>query len=265
MSTKRRVVLVMLCAALLAPITAGVLQPAAAVAQDQGADDPGTAGQGEKKTDSLLVWLVKVSGIIGAFIFLISVFFVAIVVQQFLQVRFSVVAPPEILQQCDELIAEGKVRDVFRVVQGDSSFFSRSLAAGLSEIDYGVNEAREKLERTAEAITIDMEKKVSVLATIGTLGPMIGLLGTLKGMISSFSVIAISGTNLEASAVAKGISEALVLTFEGVLLSIPAIYFYAHFRNRIAKLAAETTILADDYFRAIVRVMRSRSPQKPKP
>ena len=62
---------------------------------------------------------------------------------------------------------------------------------------------------------------------------MIGLLGTLKGMIASFSVIACSGTQLKASEVAGGISEALLLTFEGVALSVPAIYFFAIFRNRV--------------------------------
>ncbi len=78
-----------------------------------------------------------------------------------------------------------------------------------------------------------MEKKISMLAVLGTLGPMIGLLGTLKGMIASFSVIAMSDTQLKASQVAGGISEALLLTFEGVALSVPAIYFFALFRNRV--------------------------------
>ena len=92
------------------------------------------------------------------------------------------------------------------------------LTTGITELPNGLAEAREAMERVGEAITAEMEKKISMLAVLGTLGPMIGLLGTLKGMIASFSVIARSDVQLKASEVAGGISEALVLTFEGVAL-----------------------------------------------
>jgi biopolymer transport protein ExbB len=90
-----------------------------------------------------------------------------------------------------------------------------------------------------------------MLAVVGTLGPLIGLLGTLKGMISSFSVIAMGETQLKASEVAAGISEALVLTFEGVILSVPAIYFFALFKNRVASLSVSTLNVADDFIRRV--------------
>lgn len=203
-----------------------------------------------------LRWLIGVSGWIGLIILCLSFYFVAVVVQQFLELRSTVTAPPEVLEECDRLIQEGNARDVVKLVEQDDSFFSRALHAGLSELEYSVDEARDKLERTADAATVNMEKKISILATIGTLGPMIGLLGTLKGMISSFMVIAQKTKNLDPSEVANGICEALVLTFEGVGLSIPAIFFYGMFRNRINKISIETTILADDYFRAIVRMLK---------
>src|SRR4029079_7225335 len=100
---------------------------------------------------------------------------------------------------------------------------------GMVALSAGLGEARESMDRMGEAITVEMEKRISMLAVVGTLGPLIGLLGTLKGMISSFSVIAIGDTQMKASEVAAGISEALVLTFEGVILSVPAIYFFALF------------------------------------
>src|SRR4029077_3067507 len=127
-----------------------------------------------------------------------------------------------------------------------NSFFSTALSTGIAELPNGLAEAREAMEKVGESVTAEMEKKISMLAVLGTLGPMIGLLGTLKGMIASFSVIAISGTQLKADEVAGGISEALVLTFEGVMLSVPAIYFYAVFRNRISTITTKTTLIADD-------------------
>ncbi len=236
-----------------------------AFAQEAGGGAAAPVPATEADSAQMLGWLIKVSGLIGAFILCLSLYFVAVVVQQFLELRSTVAAPPEILEECDRLIQEGNARDVVKLVEQDDSFFSRSLHAGLSELEYSVDEARDKLERTSDASTVNMEKKISILATIGTLGPMIGLLGTLKGMIGSFMAIAISGKNLEASKVAEGISEALVLTFEGVLLSIPAIYFYAMFRSRIAKISVETTMLADDYLRAIIRMLKRPRTGTPAP
>jgi len=99
---------------------------------------------------------------------------------------------------------------------------------------------------------------------LGTLGPMIGLVGTLKGMISSFSVIALSDVQLKASEVAAGISEALILTFEGVALSVPAIYFFAFFKNRVNKISVETLLAADELVRRVAQQVKSK-PGAPAP
>jgi biopolymer transport protein ExbB len=135
------------------------------------------------------------------------------------------------------------------------------VSVGIAELPSGLTEAREVMDRTADAETVDMERKISMLAVIGTLGPMIGLVGTLKGMISSFAVIALSDTQMKASQVAEGISEALLLTFEGVALSVPAIFFFAVFKNRVAKMSVETLLAADELVRRLVQ----QAKQKPAP
>jgi len=132
------------------------------------------------------------------------------------------------------------------------------LSTGISELPNGLAEAREAMDRVGEAITAEMEKKISMLAVLGTLGPMIGLLGTLKGMIASFGVIARSDVQLKASEVANGISEALLLTFEGVALSVPAIYFFALFRNRISAYSASAMLDADAFVRRLYTAMKSK-------
>ncbi len=208
---------------------------------------------------NFLYWLLEVSGPIGILIFALSIYFVAVAFKQAFELRLSVAAPPEIVDGVNQLIEEKKSKELVALINQDDSYFSQSLAAGISEMRFGIEEAREKLDRKAEALTIQMERSISILAVIGTLGPMIGLLGTLKGMISSFSVIAISGVALEASKVAEGISEALVITFEGVFLSVPAIFLYSIFKNRIAQISVETTMLADDCLRAIYRLLKTKS------
>ena len=136
------------------------------------------------------------------------------------------------------------INGTFTIIAALITFTNITVSTGLSD-------AREAIDRQGEVITVEMEKRISMLAVIGTLGPLIGLLGTLKGMIGSFSVIAMSDTQLKASEVAGGISEALVLTFEGVGLSVPAIYFFALFKNRVASLSVQTLNAADEFIRRL--------------
>ncbi len=210
--------------------------------------------------ENALVWIAKTSGFIGAVLLGLSIYFVSTVCRMFIELRPVVVAPPEIVTECQELLEKRQFKEIYNVVKDDSSFFSRVLSTGIAELPNGLAEARESMERVGEALTVDMEKKISMLAVLGTLGPMIGLLGTLKGMIASFSVIARSDQMLKASEVAGGISEALLLTFEGVALSVPAIYFFALFRNRVSTLSVTTLLECDEFLRHFAHAARSKTP-----
>jgi biopolymer transport protein ExbB len=219
-----------------------------------------TAGGSAKPDEevNVLFWLIQVSGWIGAFILLLSIYFGSVVVRSFLDLRLQVAAPPDTVAAVENLIQEKNPREIVKILQVEDSFYGKILLEGISDLRYGLDEARDRLERKADALTGDMERSISILAVLGTLGPMIGLLGTLKGMITSFSAIAISGVALDPSKVALGISEALVLTFEGVGLSVPAIYFFSFFRNRIAKIHSEVSMIADDHLRQIARLLKGK-------
>jgi biopolymer transport protein ExbB len=150
-------------------------------------------------------------------------------------------------------------------VQADESLFSKALASGLTEIPHGLHEAREAMDRVAEVETSLMEKKVAILGMLGTLGPMIGLLGTLSGMIKAFGEISSGGTTLKAEAVAGAISEALLLTFEGVAVAILAIVFFTVFKSRIAHLSSNALLQADKMLRQVAQAIKSKAPAQPRP
>lgn len=206
------------------------------------------------------MWVCRSSGLIGLFIVLLSMYFVATVIQLFIQFRVDVMAPPAIVAECENLLGQRDFQEMYNLLVNDDSYFSTILATGIAELRVGLHEARDAMERQADSLTVDMEKKTSILAVLGTLGPMIGLLGTLKGMIGAFSVIAMGAEKMDASKVAEQISEGLLLTFEGVLLSIPAIYFFAFFRNRIAAYTVSTQLKADDFLRRMGRMAKSKAP-----
>lgn len=250
----------MLCAALTV-----TMMPRRSLAQDEkpaaaaAAAPAGEEAKKEVQVENFLLWVVRCSGFIGLVILLLSIYFVSTVGRLFWEMRVEVAAPPAILQQCEGLLEQRDFKGIYNLVKENDTFFSRVLTTGISELPNGLAEAREAMERVGDAITAEMEKKISMLAVLGTLGPMIGLLGTLKGMIASFSVIARSDVQLKASEVAGGISEALLLTFEGVALSVPAIYFFALFRNRVVYIASSVMLTADQFLRHFSHAGRAKA------
>ena len=204
-------------------------------------------GDGEVVEEkNFLWWLIETSGWIGAVILVISIYFVRVVTLAFLNFKLDLCAPPDLIDQVEGAVKKRDVAGAYALVKQDETFYGNVVRVGIAGLPYGLSHVRDSMDRTGETQVVDMERQISMLAVIGSLGPLIGLLGTLKGMISSFSAIAISGTQLKANEVAMGISEALLLTFEGVMLSVPAIYFYAVFKNRVSSISSHVMEIADD-------------------
>lgn len=250
---------------LLAPVALGQeekAKAAEAAAPAEASAQPSEGGEAKEqaKEKPWLIWFLECSGLIGAFILILSIYFVATVCRLFWELRLSVAVPPEIVNRCQELLQQKDFKGVFNVVKEDDSMFSRLLSSGIAELPNGLAEARDVMERLAESIHVELEKRISILAVLGTLGPMIGLLGTLQGMIRSFGVIARSDVQLKASDVARGISEALLLTFEGVLLSVPAIWFFSVFRNRVSVITTTASFQADQFLRHFAHAARAKGP-----
>jgi len=269
----RRMAWFLLAVAVVATISLGIWAGGALAAEEaaeqgavaQGADQAAAAPadqaqEAPKMEKSWFRWLVEASGFIGLVILVLSVYFVATVSRLFWELRLPVAIPPEIVGRCQDLLAQRDFKGVFAVVKDDDSIFSRLLTTGISELPNGLAEARDAMERVGEAVRVELEKRISVLAVLGTLGPMIGLIGTLQGMISSFSVIARSDVQMKASEVAGGISMALVLTFEGVSLSVPAIWFFSLFRNRISVIMTTAGLEADQFLRHFAHAARAKTP-----
>lgn len=242
--------------------------PSRAVAQTEAPpaaaedDSAATDHAGGAKTTTLM-WIIHTSGWIGAVLLAMSIYFVAKVVQLFMELRTEMMMPVDLLTQWDDLLAKRDYQGIYKSAKDSPSELGALVASGLAALSGGLPEAREAVDRQGEVITVELEKKISMLAVIGSLGPMIGLLGTLKGMIASFSVIATSETQLKASEVAGGISEALLITFEGVALSVPAIFLFAVFRNRISTLSLQAINTADEFVRRIQTSAQSRPAAAP--
>lgn len=172
-----------------------------------------------------------------AFLFL-SFCFVALLVMNFLALRRESVCPHKLVQAFEGHLNEKRYQEAYDLAKADDSFLGRVLAAGMAKLSAGYPQAVESMQAVGEDETMRLEHRLSYIAMIGTLAPMVGLLGTVDGMISSFSVIA-SDMPLKPSELAGGISTALIATLVGLWLAIPAVAFFGFFRNRLARLVFE--------------------------
>ncbi|MHB0776939.1 MotA/TolQ/ExbB proton channel family protein [Halomonas sp. WWR20] len=155
---------------------------------------------------------------------------VAIIIERLWTLRARRIAPQGLGQQVCELIQQGQVNLYWLESQ---SPLGAVLAAGLRNARLGNEQVRARLQESATAVIHDMERFLSPLGTIAAIAPLLGLLGTVVGMIDVFSVIVQAGGAERTAELAGGISQALVTTAAGLSVAIPALMFHRYFQRRV--------------------------------
>jgi biopolymer transport protein ExbB len=208
---------------------------------------PAPSAKGGKLGFFEMIWHVATSAgiVFGGLLLIISTCLVALVILLILDLRLSGAIPPAFVEDFTDTINKRKFKEAFEMAKEEPSYLGRVLTTGMSRLQYGLEDARAAANSMTESIRASKEQFITFLATIGTLGPLLGLVGTVYGMIQSFSVLG-KTANPAASDLAEGISHALAVTLLGVSISVPAIFFHAFFRNRLIRIAMETGAVADD-------------------
>lgn len=223
----------------------GVVAGPVAVAQEEGAAEEAAApaeGEGDapKQQQSYLAWFFNALGIKYTIAFLaLSFSFVAILVMNFLTCRRDSYVPRHLVDAFEAHLNEKRFQEAFDLAKGDDSYLGQMLAAGMANLQNGYDKAMEAMAETAEDEGMKVEHRLSYISLIASISPLVGLLGTVDGMVASFQVIAISGATPKASELAEGISMALITTLVGLVLAIPAILAFNLFKNRISRLTME--------------------------
>jgi biopolymer transport protein ExbB len=171
-----------------------------------------------------------------------------------------VALPRPLVREIESLLEHKRYSEAYHRLAAHDSLLARVLAAGVRKLPSGLPAAQRAMELANEDATMQMEHRTTYLATVGTLGPMIGLVGTVYGMILAFRVIAMEGATPQANQLAAGISTALFATLLGIGVSIPAIFFYSLFRNRIARLSLEVAMGAEPLLEQFAPGVRNQEP-----
>lgn len=179
--------------------------------------------------------LVQAGGWLMVPIILCSIISAAICVERFWTLRASQVAPRNLLAQVWNAIRNGELDNQRLRQLRAGSPLGRLLAAGITSHRGGREQMKEAIEEVAAQVVHEMERYLNTLGTVASISPLLGLLGTVIGMIQVFTAIRLEGTG-NAAVLAGGISEALITTAAGLTVAIPSLFFYRFFQRRVDEL-----------------------------
>ncbi len=198
-------------------------------------------------TDAGSTWwdTIQAGGIIGYIIIGLSTIALALVIMHLVQIRRDALLPPDQVDTIENLLSQGRVAQALEYCYDPDadSYLTRIMGAGLTRYQksaFGAFEIKNAIEEAGEDQTARLYRSTDALGVIGSIAPLLGLLGTVLGMVGAFESLSRTATpNHEA--LASSISLALVTTLMGLILAIPCISLHRYFGNRIDAFASEAS------------------------
>jgi len=161
-------------------------------------------------------------------------------------IRREVLAPPDLEAHVEELFENENYDEAVEVCETNPSWFSTVLLAGLARMEDSYQEIEKAMREANEEESARLFQRVGYLNLIANIAPMLGLLGTVWGMIKAFMKIAQSKSQPRPNELAEGISMALVTTLLGLIVAIPVMAVYTFFRNRVENMSVEISNITED-------------------
>ena len=219
-----------------------------------------------------LIEIIFAGGLIGVLIVLLllalSLLAAYLAFEHLLTVRRSELMPDGLADNVRTLVTAGRVAEADQACRAKPSFLSFVLINGLSEVDGGWAAVEKALEDATAEQSARLLRRIEYLSVIGNIAPMVGLLGTVTGMIIAFQRVASTQGAAGAAELAEGIYQALVTTVAGLIVAIPSLGAFAVFRNRVDQLVAEAAFMAQHAFMPLKRsrtALRKQSSPPPPP
>lgn len=219
-------------------MTAGIIE---VYAQDAPAGDAAAA---PASSGGLGVWgFLKAGGTVGWFIVLCSVAALAMSIEYIVNIKKEKLCPPATVAEIEALLDEERYEDVIALCEAEPAFLTNMISAAVTKVGAGYDEMEKSMLEVGEYEAFKLNRKISYLSLMGSVAPMLGLLGTVTGMIAAFVVIA-ETPNPTPKMLATGVFEALVTTCEGLVVAIPSLAAYFFFKNRVSTMILEVSSAA---------------------
>jgi len=192
--------------------------------------------------------LIVDSGVVGWIIVGLSIVALALVIEAFVSLKREKLAPPELIDEIQALFDESQFQEAMELCENEPTFLTRICGAGIAKIGHPFEVIQASLTEMGDEEAVRLHQKLGWLAVVGAVAPMLGLLGTVQGMIIAFHQIAKSGGQASPAELAGSISIALLTTLFGLSVAIPVISVMAFLRNRLVRSIIEVGAIIEDLF-----------------
>ncbi len=226
-------------AVLLTALIGTMLMAAPAMAQQADADAE------TEVADNVYTLVLQNLEIVSITILLLSVVAVTLIIQSFIRVRRPVMLPEQTTEQMREMIANRQFKELIEYTENDPTFVAQALNPALKRAPRFA-EMKEALETAVAELTAEQFRKLEYLNILANIGPLLGLLGTVIGIMQAFLDMQKSGGSASPADLAQGISVALGTTMLGLVLAIPCLAAYGVLRGKIDRLTTEGALLAEE-------------------
>ena len=186
---------------------------------------------------------------------IIGLAFIAVVMgfYLFLTVTPRREAPTKLLRRVTNQIRAGDMQGAIMLCEGRDELMARVLHAGLKMADQDRYIIQESMESEGERGAAELWQKISYMNNVGVIAPLLGLLGTVWGMIGAFSAIALDSSQVKSVTMAYNVSQAMITTAAGLLLAIPALLVYYILRGRVLRVVSTVESQASEFVELIIR------------
>jgi len=224
---------------------AWLLSVAPALAQE--AEVATTESAGDVSFFQQFFWSEDPLGLFVIWLLLVmSALSIGFALKLFMTYRRGAIVPKRAHDQIQTLFADKQFRDAIEYANNDRSYLGKLIASALNEASAGYNAMERAIQEEGDFETSRMLRPVEYLNVVGNIAPMLGLFGTVYGMILAFQQLVAAGGKPNPAELAAGISTALVTTFWGLIVAMPALAAYALVRNKIDALTSEGITIAAD-------------------
>jgi len=209
---------------------------------------------------STFIDLIKAGGMVGYLIIFASIIALGLSIEHIVNVKKEKLCPPEIVAQLEALVDEGRYDEALTLCTSAPTFFTNIIGASLSKVNDGYESMLEAMQNAGEEQSAKLNQKISYLSLISNIGPMLGLTGTVTGMITAFGIIKTQAAP-SPSDLAKGVEEALVTTAMGLFVAIPFSTVYFLYKNKVTLYIIELGIMAGEFVDKFKGISAAEQPQ----
>ena len=212
----------------------------------------------EVETRKGFVDFIKAGGVVGYTLIAISFASAALVIDSFRHIKEERLLPAAVIEESEDLARKGRFSQIATLCKANDSMICRIIGKGLSQGAMGLVAVRQAMQEQGVKEITRLNQRTGYMGFIGSIGPMMGLLGTVLGMVSSFNVMGVSKGAARADELAVGISYALITTCEGLVVAIPMMFFHNFFRDRVTRLGQESSAVCERLLRHMTAIMEAR-------